>query len=145
MNPELEPSFETLVHEYTTLIRERHLDSFGHVNNAQYMMLFEEARWEMCTSRGYGLKDVEQTQVGTAVLECSIRFKRELTLRELITLRSKVLQVGYKSVTIRQEILKEDGKLAADSSFLMGCFDLKARKLMVPPPIWLAAITGIKS
>jgi len=31
------------VHEYEILIKEHHLDSFGHVNNAVYLELFEEA------------------------------------------------------------------------------------------------------
>ena len=33
--------------EYPVIIREQHLDSYGHVNNATYLQLAEEARWEM--------------------------------------------------------------------------------------------------
>ena len=30
---------------YKVKIRESHLDTLGHVNNAVYLVLFEEARW----------------------------------------------------------------------------------------------------
>ncbi|MBC7396232.1 MAG: acyl-CoA thioesterase [Bdellovibrionales bacterium] len=132
------------VHDYRTLIRERHLDSFGHVNNAQYSVLFEEARWEMISSRGYSLKCVHESQVGTVVLESTIRFKRELRLREEITIQTKVHAVSRKIITLKHLILKESGELAAEASFTLGCFDLQTRKLRSPTQDWLSAVTGIK-
>lgn len=128
------------VHEYTTEIRERHLDTFGHVNNAQYLMLFEEARWEMITSRGYGLREVHHHQIGTVVLECSVRFKRELKLRETIRIRTWVTDLRKRIATVHHELLKENGEIAAEANFTMGCFDLKQRKLIAPTTEWLAAI-----
>ena len=131
-------------HEYKTLIRERQLDTFGHVNNAQYMMLFEEARWEMITSRGYGLKEVHENEIGTVVLECTIRFKKELNVREEIRIHTWVGAVSRKILTIKHEVLKANGEVAAEASFLMGCFDLKARKLIPATVNWLRAVVGIK-
>jgi len=93
-------------HEYSTLIRERHLDAFGHVNNAQYLVLFEEARWEMITSRGYGIQEVLKNQVGTVVLECQVRFKRELKLRETIRIQTRVAEVSKKTLVLNHLILK---------------------------------------
>jgi YbgC/YbaW family acyl-CoA thioester hydrolase len=128
------------VHEYSCLIRERHLDTFGHVNNAQYLMLFEEARWEMITSRGYGMKEVHAHQVGTVVLECSVRFKRELTLREKVTIKTWVGELRSRLAKIRHELIKENGEVAAEAEFTMGCFDLQERKLISPTESWLLAI-----
>jgi YbgC/YbaW family acyl-CoA thioester hydrolase len=130
-------------HEYSTQIRERHLDSFGHVNNAQYLVLFEEARWEMITSRGYGLKQVMENGVGTVILSCSVKFKRELSLRDWIRIETELVSLEKKIGLIRQHIYREsDGKLAALGEFQMGCFDLKERKLIQPSGDWLYAITG---
>jgi len=130
-------------HEYRTQIRERHLDSFGHVNNAQYLVLFEEARWEMITSRGYGLKQVMENGVGTVILSCSVKFKRELSVRDWIRIDTELLSLEKKIGLIRQHIYREsDGKLAALGEFQMGCFDLRERKLIQPSSSWLYAITG---
>jgi acyl-CoA thioester hydrolase len=130
------------VHEYRTLIRERHLDSFGHVNNAQYLVLFEEARWEMITLRGYGLEQVQRNRVGTVVLECQVRFKRELHLREEIVIRTRVSGVSKKTLVLMQELVREDGLVAAEATFLLGCFDMSARKLIAGTPDWLSAVLG---
>ena len=124
------------------MIRERHLDAFGHVNNAQYLVLFEEARWEMITSRGYGIKEVLEKQVGTVVLECQVRFKRELKLREQVTIRTRVEELAKKTLVLKHFIIKESGEGAAEATFLLGCFDLKGRKLIALSPEWLRAVTG---
>ena len=47
-------------HEYPLLIVERHLDTFGHVNNATYLELFEEARWDWLQQNGYGLDEIRK-------------------------------------------------------------------------------------
>jgi thioesterase III len=33
------------IFEQAILIREEHLDTFGHVNNARYLEIFGQARW----------------------------------------------------------------------------------------------------
>jgi acyl-CoA thioester hydrolase len=129
-------------HEYRTLIRERHLDTFGHVNNAQYLALFEEARWEMITSRGYGLEQVQARKIGTVVLECTVRFKREIKLREEIRICTRILGIRKKIIRLGHELLNEAGELCAEAEFTLGCFDLSARKLVTPDAIWLAALSG---
>lgn len=129
-------------HLYRTQIRERHLDSFGHVNNAQYLVLFEEARWEMITSRGYGLKEVHESKIGTVILACSVKFKRELSVREWITIETTLVSFDKKIGIIEHRILKEDGKVAAEAEFQIACFDLRERKLILPSDRWLHAIKG---
>ncbi len=136
---------ESKSHEYRTLIRERHLDTFGHVNNAQYLVLFEEARWEMITSRGYGIEQVHSRQIGTVVLECKVRFMRELKLREEITIRTRIREIRKKIIFLSHELLNEAGETAAEAEFTLGCFDLRERKLITPDTNWLNALTGAGS
>ena len=138
-------NFEELVsHDFHTAIRERYLDVFGHVNNAQYMVLFEEARWDMITSRGYGLADILEKKIGTVVLESTIRYRREIKNREKIVIRTRMVGTKKILLKLKQEILKENGELAADATFLLGCFDLNSRKLVQPTEDWLHAVLGFK-
>ncbi|MFT6633415.1 MAG: acyl-CoA thioester hydrolase [Bacteriovoracaceae bacterium] len=126
--------------EYQTQILEHHLDSFGHVNNAKYFELYEQARWDFISKNGYGLKEIVQNKKGPIVLDVSCRFKRELTNREKITIRSESLDVKGKISHMKQEIFKENGTLASDATFTFGFMDLEARRLMNPPEEWLKAI-----
>jgi thioesterase III len=70
------------VFKYQVLIKEHHLDTFGHVNNATYLALLEEARWELLNAHGFGLNAIREQAMGPVILECHIKFLKELTLRE---------------------------------------------------------------
>lgn len=129
-----------LVFEYPVTIKESHLDTFGHVNNAQYLTLFEEARWELITARGFGLKEIKETQTGPVVLEASLRFKRELKLREKIVIKTYSPSEFGKVVSIKQEMVKEDGAVACEANFVIAFFDTKARKIIEPSPEWKKAL-----
>ena len=101
---------ENTVFEYEVLIREMHLDSFGHVNNAAYVMLYEEARWDFITKHGFGLDYVLKHKVGPLILDLSARFKRELKNRETIKILSKTIEiVSPKIMVLEQTMVKADG------------------------------------
>jgi len=128
----------SLVFEYPLLILERHLDTFGHVNNATYLEIFEEARWDAITRGGHGLDVIKATGQGPVVLECTVRFRRELTSRVNVTVGSRVTAYAGKVGRMHQEIRLADGNVACDAEFTFGFFDLQRRKLIDPSPAWLA-------
>jgi YbgC/YbaW family acyl-CoA thioester hydrolase len=125
---------------YEVTIRESHLDSFGHMNNAAYLVLFEEARWEFITRNGYSLEKVRELRQGPVVLELSMKFKKEITLREKIRITLRLLEVRGKTCRFRQEMLKEDGSTATELELTFGLFDLGTRRLVPPTPEWKKAI-----
>ncbi|MCM2351734.1 MAG: thioesterase family protein [Bacteriovoracaceae bacterium] len=132
------------IFEYEVLIKEMHLDSFGHVNNAAYVMLYEEARWDFITKNGFGLDYILEHQIGPVILDLKVRFKRELKNRETIKILSKTVEiVSPKIMVLEQSMIKSDGKVASEASFTVGFFDMKARKLIDASPEWLKAV-GIK-
>lgn len=132
------------IFEYDVLIKEMHLDSFGHVNNAAYVMLYEEARWDFITKNGFGLDYILEHQVGPVILDLKVRFKRELKNRESIKILSKTVEIiSPKVMVLEQSMIKSDGKIASEASFTVGFFDMKTRKLIDASPEWLKAV-GIK-
>jgi len=70
-------------------IKEHHLDTFGHVNNATYLQLFEQARWDIITEHGYSLEEIHKMKQGPVVLEVNVKFLKELRNRENITIVSQ--------------------------------------------------------
>lgn len=129
-----------MLFEYEVLIRESHLDTYGHVNNAFYLTLFEEARWQIITERGYGFKKVHETKKGPVILEVHMKFLKELVLREKIKITLEVLSYNGKISQIRQMMIKPNGEVACLLDCTAGFFDLEARKLILPNPEWLQAI-----
>ncbi len=128
------------IYSYPLIIREFHLDTFGHVNNATYLSLFEEARWEIVTSQGYGLDKIKEVQQGPVILEIQIKFLKELRLRTQTTIKTQILSYTDKISKLKQWIEDSSGKIYVEADFTVGLFDLKTRKLVAPTPAWLTAL-----
>lgn len=127
-------------HYYEIVIKEHHLDTFGHVNNAIYLQLFEEARWEFITSRGYGLKEVMKFKKGPVILEANIKFMKELKLRETIRITFETVNSKGKIIQIKQRMLKSNGEVSSELLVTVGFFDLAERKLITPTEEWLKVL-----
>lgn len=126
--------------EYEVLIREHHLDSYGHVNNATYLALYEEARWEAITQKGYGYKTVHETGLGPIILEINLKFLKELKLREKIIITLEVVSYEGKICILKQQMLRENREVASEVTMTAAFFDLKNRKLILPNDQWLKAL-----
>lgn len=127
-------------HRYPLTILEAHLDTFGHVNHAKYLELLEEARWDLITHNGFGLKEIQRTGLGPVILEVKIEFKRELLLRQKIVIETELHSYNRKIATIHQKMLNEDHKICAQADLVFGLFDIHKRKIVTPTPAWLKAI-----
>ncbi len=128
------------IFEYPLTILETHLDVYGHVNNATYLALYEQARWEFITQNGYGLEKIKELGKGPVILDAFVTYKKELNARDQILIRS--WSKGMKNrlvMELEQEMIK-NGEVASTLKISVGFFDLKARKLLVPSPEWLAAV-----
>lgn len=126
---------------YPIVIKEIYLDSFGHVNNAVYLTLFEEARWDLITQNGYGLKKIQETQIGPTILEIKLTFLKELRVRENIIIETQLVSYERKVGKISQKMIR-DNEVCCEAEIVIGLFDLKERKLILPTPEWLSAIGG---
>jgi thioesterase-3 len=125
-------------HRYSLEILERHLDTFSHVNNAAYLEILEEARWDWITKNGYGVREVKELGQGPTILECSLRFMKELLLRERIEIESQIDSMNGKVFEVLQTIRKPDGEIACEARLKMALFDLSARRLIAPTQRWLS-------
>jgi YbgC/YbaW family acyl-CoA thioester hydrolase len=128
------------VHEYELTIIERHLDGFGHVNNSKYLEIFEEARWDLITRNGYGFGEVMSRRTGPTILEAHLVFKRELRNRQQVVVKSWLESHAEKVGTFMQHLVGEGGAVHCEARFVMGLFDLSARRLIPPTPEWWRAM-----
>lgn len=128
------------VSQYKITVRENHVDSYGHINNATYLSLYEEARWELITPRGYGFSEIHKLKQGPVILEVNLKFLKEIRLRENITITTKLLHYKGKVGQMLQQMVKDDGTVASEAVFTFGLFDMKERKLIEPTPEWKKAL-----
>lgn len=128
------------VHDKPFIISEAHLDSFGHLNNARYHEMFEQARWDLITDRGFGMETIRRTNTGPTILEVNVKFLRELAPREAIIIRSEMISYERKIGKLRQQMVKASGEVACEAIYTFGLFDIEKRKLIEPSPEWAYAV-----
>lgn len=127
------------LYHYPLTIKETDLDLYGHVNNATYFTLLEDARWNLINSNGYGFAKIKETGFGPVVLEASIRYLKELLLHDRIVIESETTSYDGKIAKMQQRMMR-DQELCCVAEFVFGLFDLTTRKLVLPSPEWLKGI-----
>lgn len=130
---------KNIIHEYSLTIVEHHLDFLGHVNNATYLQIFEEARWDLLRQMGFSKKELATYQISPIVLEVHVRFRRELLLGKHIKIRTEFKNIDKRIHEIYQTI-HDGSENFCDAKFIVGIFDLRERKLISPPSIWKEAL-----
>jgi len=128
------------VYEQTIVIREEHLDTFGHVNNARYLEIFEQARWDLITDNGFGLDYVKASGTGPVILEITLRFLREVKNRQRMTIRSFMDSYEGKIGRMTQLLIDEAGEICCEGKFVVAQWDTKARKIIAPTAEWRRAV-----
>jgi thioesterase-3 len=131
---------ENRVFEQTILIREEHLDTFGHVNNARYLEIFEQARWDWITEHGFGLDFVRASGTGPVILEVNLRFLLEVKNRQQMLVRSFLDSYEGKIGRMTQQLIDESDRVCCEGKFVIAQWDTKARKLIEPTPEWRRAL-----
>jgi YbgC/YbaW family acyl-CoA thioester hydrolase len=122
------------------MVQETHLDFLGHMNNATYLEILEQARWEMVTDRGFGIKEIQQQKKGPVILQINIRFLKELMLRESIEIHTTPEKMNSKIGKVKQEIFNSKNELACEAEFTIGFMDLVERKLISASSEWNRAL-----
>ena len=121
------------IFEYKKQVLEHHLDTYGHVNNAVYLQIYEEARWDISEKAGWGWAQVMEEKIGPVVLAANITYKKELHNREWITIKTQFKNMRNSLVgVINQEIYNEQGRLASTLELQVGMINLTTRKLLRP-------------
>ena len=129
------------IFEFPLMIRESHVDTLGHMNNATYLEIFEDARWDLVSRNGFGLKDIHQKQMSPIILEIHIKFLKEVKARTNVIVKTQSVEFKGKVGKLRQTLeFAETGVVAADADVVYGIFDLKTRRLIPPPPDWFKEI-----
>lgn len=128
------------VHEYPLTIKESLLDPLGHVNNASYLQVFEEARWEISARQGLMLKDMLKSGVVPVVLEMQVRFVKEVTNRESVVIRTQFMEYSGLTWVADQAMVKADGETACHARLRFGLLDLEFRRLTMPTDTWLRVL-----
>lgn len=88
-------------------IRGYHMDVFGHMNNARYLELMEETRWQYIDKTNF-TQLLKANNWGFAVVNINIDYKRPAFTGDTITFTVDVKRMGNSSMTVEQKMTLKD-------------------------------------
>lgn len=126
-------------------VRGYHCDFYGHVNNARYLELLEEARWQYLEA-GLEMSYWTERGLGFVVAAVTIRFKRPAGPGQELEILSETTRLEGRSGVIHQQVLdRETGKLVADAEVTFAVIELKTGRAVAMEGEVLAGFERIKS
>lgn len=122
-------------------VEEHHCDAYQHVNNAEYLKIFEMARWEHLRLFGKVQAEVVQSGLVPVILSLKLDFKREVKGGDLLSIRTTTQLRNRKIFEIHQEA-RVDENLSSVAQFTHGMMDLQMRRLVEIPSDWLSLLVS---
>jgi acyl-CoA thioester hydrolase len=107
-------------HETEVRVRYAETDQMGIVYHANFLIWFEIGRSELCRNRGFSYKEMEE-QAGThlVVAESYCRYKSPAYYEDILTIRTKVLDIRSRTLRFFYEIRRgSDEMLIAEGETL---------------------------
>ncbi len=110
-------------------------DSFGHLNQASFLLLFERARWDALAA-GPGMDAFARHKAWPAIRKANIEYHRQVLPGDRLRLELELTHLGRSSFQMRQVARKvgEDAPVA-EATFLFVCIGQDGRPTMVPPDV----------
>jgi YbgC/YbaW family acyl-CoA thioester hydrolase len=107
-------------------------DTFGHLNQAAFLSLFERARWEMMAG-GPGLDFFTRHDAWPAVRKATIEYHTSAFPGDVLRFHQALTRLGRTSFTMRQVARQSrDETLVASAEFVFVCIDAEGRPVPVP-------------
>ena len=131
-----QPRLAITPEEYETKLRVRYAetDQMGVVYHANYIVWFEVGRVEMLRQLGFTYSEMEkQDETHIAVVDVRCRFKAPARYDEVITLRTRLLNVRKSLLHFGYEVLRdEDGALLAEGETIHIVVDSGFKRIPLP-------------
>jgi acyl-CoA thioester hydrolase len=121
-----------MICECSLIVRTYECDSYGHVNNANYLNYLEFARYEFLRSIGFDYPAVIKAGYGVYVARVEIDYKKSAVTDDTLLIRSWPIKKGAVSGIIAQRILRGDDVLV-DAKVTWAFVDSRGIPAKVPP------------
>ncbi|MDR2535545.1 MAG: acyl-CoA thioesterase [Treponema sp.] len=121
-----------MVCKCTLQVRTYECDSYGHVNNANYLNYLEFARYEFLKTIGFDYPAVIKAGYGVFVARIEIDYKRPAVVDDALVIRSWSVKKGAVSGIIAQEI-KRGEDLIVEAKVTWAFVDASGQPAKIPP------------
>ncbi|MDR0718101.1 MAG: acyl-CoA thioesterase [Treponema sp.] len=121
-----------MIIECSLQVRSYECDSYGHVNNANYLNYLEYARYEFLKGIGFDYPGALKAGYGVYVARIEIDYKKSAFTDELLLIRSWPVKKGAVSGVIAQQIFRGED-LIVEAKVTWAFVDSKGVPARLPP------------
>jgi acyl-CoA thioester hydrolase len=121
-----------MICECSLMVRTYECDSYGHVNNANYLNYLEFARYEYLKTIGFDYPAMIKAGYGVYVARIEIDYKKSARVDDVLLIRSWSIKKGAVSGIIAQEILRGDD-LLVEAKVTWAFVDSRGMPTKLPP------------
>jgi acyl-CoA thioester hydrolase len=97
-----------MISECSLQVRTYECDSYGHVNNANYLNYLEFARYELLKSIGFDYPKAIRSGYGVYIARIEIDYKKSAIADDRLTIKTWPIKKGAASGILAQEICRGD-------------------------------------
>lgn len=121
------------------------MDINGHLANTAYLDLAADVRMAFFAEHGFAPTEFRRLGIGPVMRKDEVEYFREVGLHEMVTVTYALLGMSEDGArfVIENEIWSASGERAAVVRSTGGWLDLRARKLVAPPPPLFAAFVQV--
>lgn len=106
-----------------------HCDHVGHMNVMWYVGKFDEATWNLLARLGITSAYLREHRRGMVAVDQHLQYRRELLAGDVLTVRSRVLEMHARKIRFRHEMFSGDDTEPAAVTTLVGVhLDADTRK-----------------
>lgn len=121
-----------MVCECSLTVRTYECDSYGHVNNANYLNYLEYARYELLKTVGFDYPSMIKAGYGVYVARVVIEYKKSALTGDELLIRSWSVKKGAVSGVIAQRIFRGEDVIA-EAEVTWAFVDSRGQPTRIPP------------
>jgi acyl-CoA thioester hydrolase len=124
-------------HETQIRVRYAETDQMGIVHHANFLVWFEAGRSDLCRARGFSYKEMEeQDNALLVVAESYCRYKSPAYYEDVLTIRTKVLEVRSRSIRFFYEVFRESDETSIAEGETLHLVTDRSKKVRSLPAIY---------
>ena len=116
----------------TLRVRTYECDSYGHVNNANYLNYLEFARYELLRDVGFDYSAMIEAGYGVYIARIEIDYKKPALADDDLLIQSRPIKKGAVSGVIAQEIWRGED-LLVEAKVTWAFVDSRGMPAKIPP------------
>ena len=121
------------------------IDYNGHLNDANYLVIFTKASDALQNHLGLTLEHIQNTGETLFTVETHLTYVQEIGLGETVTITTQMLETDNKRMRIFHRMFNDQNELLATVEMLFLCYNLLAKKVTNFSDMMVQSITILEA